>query len=247
MKDKIKISIVNYTNTLPFLWGINNSTLREDIDLQEDIPSKCAAKLLDGSVDIALLPTGVLSEVKNYTIVSNYCIGANGAVKSVKLYSHVPLNEIKTIYLDYQSRTSVLLVQLLCRYWWKIYPKFTQAAPGYENQLKDGCAGLVIGDRTFGMNSHFNYEYDLAEEWKKFTGMPFVFAVWASLKQIPADFLTSFNNALKLGVENIDKSVHEAEKLPITKIEAFDYLTNNIDFILDEEKKKAIDVFLSKV
>src|SRR5690348_5934038 len=95
--EKIKISIVNYTNTLPFKWAIKKSPVMQKIDLQEDIPSICAQKLKFKQVDLALVPVALIPELDSHFIETDYCIGADGKVDSVKLYSQVPLNEIQTV------------------------------------------------------------------------------------------------------------------------------------------------------
>src|SRR5688572_6575193 len=102
--QKIRISIVNYTNTLPFKWALKRDSLLKRIDLQEDIPSICAQKLKFGQVDLALVPVALIPELDKYFIETDYCIGADGVVDSVKLYSEVPLEEITSITLDYQSK-----------------------------------------------------------------------------------------------------------------------------------------------
>ena len=91
---KIKVSAVSYLNTLPFIYGINNSEVVNDIKLSLDIPSDCGMKLLSGEVDLGLVPVAILPQLKEYHIISDYCIGAEGKVDSVALYSDVPLDEI---------------------------------------------------------------------------------------------------------------------------------------------------------
>ena len=183
MYNKYSICIVNYLNTKPFLYGLEKSGLTKVIDLQKDIPSVCAEKLINGVVDIGLVPAAALPKLDNYQILTDYCIGAVGKVDSVKLFSNVPLNEIKNILLDYQSQTSVNLVQILCSEFWKINPLFINTTIGFENSIKDNDAAVIIGDRTFIIQNTYPFEYDLAQEWQKFTGLPFVFAVWASKKK----------------------------------------------------------------
>jgi len=114
-QNKLKISAVSYLNTLPFLYGIKNSGLAEKTVFEQDIPSICASKLLNNEVDIALVPIAVIPLMKESYIISDYCIGASGKVKTVLLLSDVPLNEIKSIYLDYQSKTSVNLIRILAK------------------------------------------------------------------------------------------------------------------------------------
>ena len=180
------LSIVNYYNTTPFLYALNKSALKHQLDIQLDIPSVCAQKLKNNQVDIGLVPVAILPELLEYEIISDYCIGANGKVDSVKLFSQVPLNEITHVLLDYQSKTSVTLVQVLNKHYWKMPFTFINATIGFEQNIQGTTAAVIIGDRTFGIQNQYPYQYDLAEEWKKYTNLPFVFACWASCKKIDA-------------------------------------------------------------
>lgn len=241
--QKYKISIVNYTNTLPFKFGIAQSGLGDKIDLQFDIPSVCAQKLVENKVDIGLIPVAAIPLLKEYHIISKYCLGSNEKVDTVKLYSRVPLEKIETIYLDYQSRTSVTLVQVLAKFFWKINPVFTRATDGFEKLVAGNTAVVVIGDRCFEMNGNFEYEYDLATEWKNYTNLPFVFAAWVSNKKIEEEFISEFENALALGVSRIKQAVEATiagEKQQVIKT----YLTDRISYDFTEEKKKAMEYFL---
>jgi chorismate dehydratase len=241
----IKISIVNYTNTLPFKWAIKHSPILQRIDLQEDIPSICAQKLKYGQVDLALVPVALLPELDTYFIETDYCIGANGKVDSVKLYSDVPLNEIKTVTLDYQSRSSITLTKILFKFFWKQNVDFVDAKPGFEKEIKGTNAAVVIGDRTFDLNGKFDYEFDLAEEWKKFTNLSFVFAAWVSVNKLPETFIKEFNSVLKHGVNNIPAAVAvDQHSRHISKELTLEYLTERIDYHLDAEKRKALTLFL---
>lgn len=236
---------MNYTNTLPFRWALKKSKLIEKIDLQEDIPSICAQKLKFRQVDLALVPVAILRELEVYHLVSDYCIGTNGVVDSVKLYSQVPLSEIQNIQLDYQSRTSILLTRILCREFWKISPVFTDANPGYEKVIEGSNANVVIGDRTFDLNGKFSYEYDLGEEWKKMTGLPFVFAAWVSDHELDPLFIAEFNEVLRHGVTNIDMAMKEVKNTSALSDElVLNYLSTNISYNFDESKLKALKLFL---
>lgn len=247
-KEKIKISIVNYTNTLPFKWALKKSDLLTRIDLQEDIPSICAQKLKFKQVDLALVPVALLVELPHYYIKTNYCIGAFKKVESVKLYSDVPLNEIKSITLDYQSKSSITLTKVLSKFFWKIKPEFVDASPGFEKNTKNKNASVVIGDRTFELNGNYKYEYDLAEEWFMFTGLPFVFAAWVSTEKLDEKFIQEFNAVLKHGVDFCLTAINESEnKLSISKEKAIEYLTQRIDYKLDDGKRKAMNLFLNYI
>jgi len=242
---KIKISIVNYTNTMPYKWALKRSDLLDKIDLQEDIPSICAQKLKFGQVDIALVPVALLPELNSYFIETDFCISADGKVDSVKLYSEVPLNQIKTITLDYQSKSSVTLIKVLAKFFWKLDVGFRDGSPGFENEIKNSNAAVIIGDRTFLLNKKYSFEFDLAEEWKKFTNLPFVFAAWVSIEKLPVSFINEFNSALKYGVNNIQQAVNDDFKsTSLSKKDAFNYLSKRINYNLTADKRKGLQLFL---
>lgn len=243
--DKIKISIVSYLNSKPFVYGIENSPLLDEIDLQLDIPSVCAQKLIEGKVDIGLIPVAILPLLKEKYIISDYCIGAVGKVASVMLYSNVPLNEITTVLLDYQSRTSVTLVKVLASQFWKIAPEWVGAGEDFENKIEGTVAAVIIGDRTFAIGDKYKYVYDLAEEWEKFTGLPFVFACWTANKKLPEAFLNKFNSALKSGLDNRDVLIKDLEKGGKYQTDIATYLKKNIDYDYNASKKEALELFLS--
>jgi chorismate dehydratase len=218
----------------------------EKIDLQEDIPSICAQKLKFGQVDLALVPVALLPELDHYSILSDFCIGANGKVDTVKLYSRVPIKEIKSLSLDYQSKSSNALSRVLFHYYWKQKVEFKSAMPGFENLAGDSDAMVVIGDRCFELNGKFPYEYDLAETWKNFTGLPFVFAAWVGTTEPDKNFIMEFNDVLQYGIKHIDKAVAEGfftSNLSYDK--ALHYLTERIDYNLDASKLQALEKFLN--
>ncbi|MDB5012462.1 MAG: menaquinone biosynthesis protein, partial [Daejeonella sp.] len=172
--------------------------------------------------------------------ISNYCIGANGAVNSVFIFSDRPIEEIKVLNLDPQSRTSNNLAKVLLKNYWKLNPEL-KASDKEEHQQ----AFVEIGDRTFGKHDHYPFTYDLAEEWLNYTGLPFVFAVWASNKILPEKFISSFNKALEYGLNHRKEVI---SNLPTFKnFDLDNYLMERIDFNLDLEKQKALTMFLGLV
>ncbi|MCZ8286293.1 MAG: menaquinone biosynthesis protein, partial [Bacteroidia bacterium] len=183
------LSIVNYYNTTPFVYGLKHHPLKTATDIEYDIPSSCAQKLKQQRVDIGLVPVAIIPELESYHIITDYCIGANGKVDSVKLFSHKPLEELTHIMLDYQSKTSITLVQVLNRHFWKKEITFIPAEEGFEQKIGGTTGAVIIGDRTFGLTTaEHPYHYDLADEWKTHTGLPFVFAAWVSNKPIDENF-----------------------------------------------------------
>ena len=242
----IKISAVSYLNTYPFLYGIlNNEYLQKNVEITTDYPSVCAQKLKHNEVDIGLVPIAILPELSGYQIISDYCIAANGAVKSVLLVSDVPLNKIETILLDYQSRTSIMLSKILAKNYWKINPKWQNAKTDYEKEISKHTAGVVIGDRALNILDKYKFVYDLSEEWQKFTNLPFVFATWTANKQLPEKIIMELNSALNFGVNNVEKTLlNFSDKIQNINFDANEYLTQFIDYELDENKREAIDKYL---
>ena len=248
MNKKIKISAVSYLNTLPFLYGIKKSQIIDKIDFEQDIPSVCASKLLENKVDIALVPVAVIPLLKNPFIISDYCIGAEGAVNTVLLLSDVPLQKIKSVYLDYQSRTSVNLIKILAEKFWKIKLRWINAEKGYEQDIKGDTAGLIIGDRTFHIRNRYKYVFDLAEEWQKYSGLPFVFAVWTANKPVDADFINEFNQALSFGINNLQQVSKEYyTNFPESEIDLHKYFTRFISYRFDQKKKQAMKLFFKEL
>ena len=237
--NKIKISAVSYTNTKPFIYGIEHSSVRDQINLSLDVPADCAMKLIENKVDIGLIPVAAIPLVPNAKIISSYCIGSVGAVNSVFIFSNVPVTEIKTVKLDPQSQTSNNLAKVLLKNHFKVKVEFTTD----QNAVTDAL--VLIGDRTFGRKADFKYAYDMGEGWMKFTGLPFMYAAWVANKPIAEDFIDSFNAALKLGVENISAVIATIPE--IGGIDISDYLQHKLDFHLTDEKLKATELFLKLI
>lgn len=215
--------------------------MNEQTELLFDFPSNIAKKLLNDEIDIGLVPVAVLPLMKEYHIVADYCIGCDGAVASVCLFSDVPLNEIKTVLLDYQSRTSVALLKILLKEHWKIEPELIAAEKGFEQSITGTTAGLVIGDRAFRQIPVSKYHFDLGIAWKEMTGLPFVFAAWVSNKKLSADFIASFNEATKLGLGKID-AIAAANDFAYFDMQK--YYTEFISYSFTEDKKEALEKFL---
>lgn len=244
-QEKVKISVVSYFNSKPFVYGLDKSDyIKERATISLDIPSVCAQKLLNNQVDLGLVPVAIIPRLKEYYILTEYCIGAKGAVKSVMLYSEVPLDEIKRIYLDYQSESSVALVKVLSRNFWKIDPEWLNAPEHYIELIKGSDAGVVIGDRTFALKGKFKFAYDLSDEWMEYTGLPFVFACWVSNKKLPDDFINEFNKALQYGVNNKQHVIDAAILAHGEQFDVQSYLSRNISYHLDIAKKESLKLFL---
>lgn len=240
--SKISVGAVSYLNTKPLLYGIVRSKeLLEKIELVIDYPSRIAALLVQGSLDIGLIPVAAIPQLKEWHIISDYCIGAEGAVASVCLFSDVPLDKIARILLDYQSRTSVNLCKVLLKHYWKINPVLEEAKEDFREHIQGTTAGIVIGDRALEQRLTSPYIYDLAEAWQQFTGLPFVFAAWIANKKLPEDFCNLFNKANAVGLKELDAVVAENA---YSLYNLHTYFGENISYHLTEEKRKGLKLFL---
>lgn len=238
----INISAVSYANTYPFLYGLLHKMSADVINISLDVPSECAQKLCEGKVDIGLIPVAKINDVPNATIISEYCIGAVGAVKTVLLMSQVPLEEIHEVFLDSESRTSVNLVKVLAKHYWKKNWQWQQAPKTFPIANMHQSI-VLIGDKTSQHRKDYPYIYDLAEIWFEFTRKPFVFAVWVANTKLPDKFIKSFNSALSFGLYNIDSAL-DVYAQDSQREELKDYLTNYISYDLDLKKKEGMDLFL---
>jgi chorismate dehydratase len=153
----------------------------------------------------------------------------------------VPLNKIERILLDYQSRTSVELLKILIKQFWKINPMLEETHGEYQSKISDTTAALIIGDRALQQRKVSPYIYDLGLEWKKFTGLPFVFAAWISNKKLPEDFINLFNEANSVGLNKIETIVGMN---PFSKFNLIDYYTKYINYKMDSNKRKALNIFI---
>jgi len=242
---KIRISAVSYTNTKPFLYGLQHSAIAEQVDLSLDIPADCAQKLIDDKADIGLIPVAAALSLPHWEIISAYCIGAVGAVNSVFIFSNCDIKDIKRVQLDPQSRSSNNLARVLLKNFWQIQPELITDADDYAISADPHTAFVQIGDRTFGKTDSYPFVYDLSEEWQKFTGLPFVFAAWIANKPIPAEFIKEFDAALRLGLAHRTEILKELPHRADFDLE--DYLMHRLDFDLTEDKKEALYLFLDYI
>jgi len=227
------------------MYGLESMPVREKMDLVPDYPSLVAEKLIRGEIDLGLIPVASIPRLAESHIIGDYCIGAEGEIATVALFSEVPMDEIETVYLDYQSRTSVALLKYLLRESWGIYPRILQATgEEYRDLIRGTTAGLVIGDRAFEQRKISTFIYDLGSEWKAITGLPFVFAAWVSNKPLDSAFIREFNEALAMGISRIDEIVEETD-FPLFDLRK--YYKLHLSYLLDQRKKKGMEYFLKVI
>lgn len=247
--EKIRVSAVKYINSYPFMIGLRDGEVARMIDLEVCHPSECADRLIADMTDIGLVPVAVTASMKEFHIVSDYCLSTNGEVRTVLLVSNTPFDKIRRIYLDFRSRSSVALCRILAAKAWNRDYQWHPAPEEFDvTSMADGEAAVMIGDRCFEYADLFSFRLDLGLEWKKFTGLPFVFACWVSIKELPELFTTLFNKALKEGLDRRNEAVALLkEGTNATPEEVIYYLNHNIDFHLDDLKREALKRFIDYI
>ncbi len=242
--ENTRITAISYLNSIPFIYGLKYSGLLHNYELTLEVPSISAQKLIEKKADIGLVPVGALPHIKNYDFIGNKCIGAVNNVKTVILVANKPYKELKKIYLDTDSLTSVNLVKVLAKHYWQIMPQW-ESLSNLNHNLADDEGMVIIGDKTFPLRNKYIQCYDLAGEWIKFTGLPFVFAVWVSVSPIAKGFLKDFEAALAWGVQHKNESLMLANNAYVNSEELISYLNNDISYNLDADKIKGMELFLA--
>ena len=241
----IKITLVSYINTRPFIDGIMKTFSEPEISLNLVPPAACAVDLKNGDCDLALLPIGAIPDFERVVILPDYCLGSDGDVESVFIMGNRPIDELETILLDRHSRTSNGLAKILCAYHWKTSPDFVrEEGPSFEG-IGGTTGAVVIGDKAIKIRHDFPYVYDLSGAWKAMTGLPFVFAVWAFLPGALGQLqLSRFNDAMRTGRAGAhDSAVQWAGFYGIDPDFAVRYLEEYMDYRFDGNKHKAMRLY----
>ena len=242
-KPKINLVLVSYLNTLPFLEGFNCNP-NHGFNLLFKTPSEGAKSFFNNEAPIALIPIGSLIHQNEYSICTDYCIGCDGAVRTVGVFSDCPLNDLERVYLDEDSRTSVLLVKVLFKNLGLNKVKWIHGLPERNEDIAERSGILAIRDKVFGYEGNWSYFSDLGSLWKQTFNLPFAFAVFAAKPDVKMEYIEELNSILMAGINSIPTmkfpEVHQINDLP-------SYFKKNISYHLDENKKKAIQLFISEV
>jgi chorismate dehydratase len=271
---KLRISIVEYLNTAPLVWGFTHGPLCGKYQLSFTVPSQCAEALRTGAVDLAIIPAIEYQTIPDLVVLPDLAIASKRQVRSLLLVSKKPVGEVRSIALDSSSRSTQALTRILCADHWHIAPQFFEAAPNLSDMLYQADAALLIGDPALrlsvdtGPSSWLSkdgealssgtaagvtgvdelYFYDMVGEWRRTTGLPAVLAVWAGrptmvTPEVAADFAASRD----YGIARIPEIASEAARdlgMPQAALEA--YLRENIDFSLDEENRRGLELYYAK-
>lgn len=174
----LRLGAVSYLNVRPLVAGLD---ARSDVSLRFDVPSVCARLLNDGAIDLGMVPSITWLDRPGDRIVPGMCIGSEGPVASVALFTGKNMTEVRTVALDASSRTSAALVRILCRRWFAIDPVFVTRPPDVQTMLQTADAALLIGDPALFLDHAALglQKIDLGELWTGMTGLPFVWAFWS--------------------------------------------------------------------
>ena len=254
-----RISVVEYLNTAPLVWGFTNGPLAGKYELSFTVPSLCAEALRSGQADVAVIPAIEYQRMDDVVVLPGMCIAARDEVRSILVIAKKPIEQARRIALDRSSRSSAALVRLLCAGRWRIQPEFVEAAPNVEDMLADTDAALVIGDPALRLALRAEegrrelllrgygtlFLYDVAHEWREMTGKPCVLAMWVARRQaaqpeVVADFLASREYGLARIPEIAAKA---AGQLDLQARELEKYLRENIQFSLDEENRQGLELY----
>jgi chorismate dehydratase len=247
---RLRISAISFLNTVPLMWDFEHGTAGIDFDISYTLPSTCAAELLAGSADIGIIPAAAYAQIPDLAILPGVAIAARRPVRSILLVSKVPTAKIQTVALDTSSMTSVGLTKVLFERWLGGGRTFIPMAPDVERMLGENDACLVIGDTALQVDRSKYLTFDLAEEWIRFTGKPFVFAFWAirraALAGASADLATLFQTSRDHGTqpENIGLTAREwSSRLGLSEADIGSYLTENIHYHLDPGCLEGLQLF----
>ena len=269
--SRLRISILQYLNTAPLVWGFTTGPLREKYDLSFTVPSQCAEDLRLGRADVAIIPAVEYQRIPGLAILPDMAIASKNQVRSLLIVAKKPIEQVKTLALDSSSRSTQALTRILCAEKWHIAPQFAQSLPDLAEMLQQFDAALIIGDpalrislaiekgswpgspgqtvcqaATLGIaGAELLYVYDVVAEWRTLTGLPAVLAVWAVRRELAAPELTAdFLASRDFGLAHLGEISYEAAQdleLPQGALES--YLRNNIDFSLDAENRRGLELY----
>jgi chorismate dehydratase len=253
---RLRISAISYLNTAPLMWdfehGAGQNRAGQNFEISYTLPSACAHALAEGTADIGIIPAAAYTQIPGLQILPDVAIASRQAVRSILLVSKVPIEDVRTVALDTSSMTSVALTKVLFEKWLGGSRTYASMAPNVEEMLAKHDAGLVIGDPALKINRSRYRTLDLAEEWIRHTGKPFVFAFWAvrgaalDEKGPSLDLAAVFRDSRDHGLQmsSLNQIASEwAPRLNISEADVRSYLTENIHYQLDDGCLEGLQMF----
>jgi chorismate dehydratase len=266
--QKLRISIVQYLNTAPLVWGFTNGPLVGKYDLSFTVPSQCAEAMRTGAADIAIIPAIEYQRIPGLVVLPDLAIASQNRVRSLLIVSSKPIEQVRSVALDSSSRSTQALTRILAARHWKIDPEFFETEPDLGAMLGKADAAMLIGDPALRMamaiertstvgpqgraicqaaalgitSAEILHVYDVVGEWRKFSSLPAVMAIWAARPEVVTpEVLADFSSSRNFGLTQLAAISLEAARelqLPQQALEA--YLRHNIDFSLGEENRRGL-------
>jgi len=249
---RLRISAISYLNTAPLMWDFEHGEAGRDFDISYTLPSGCARSLAEGTTDIGIIPAAAYAQTPGLLVLPEVAIASRRDVRSILLVSKVAVEKIRSVALDTSSMTSVALTKILFEKWMGGGRTFTPMAPDVDRMLAVHDAGLLIGDPALKIDRKRYHTLDLAEEWIRHTGKPFVFAFWAvrgdALREAAPslDLPAVFQNSRDHGLEpsSLNQIAREwAPRLDVSETDVRSYLTQNIHYQLDAGCLEGLQLF----
>lgn len=250
----LRFGAVSYLNTKPLV-----ETLPQHLDgwgtLKLDLPSRLAANLADGELDVALIPSvEYFRNQAEYEIVSTAAIACRGPVWSVRVLSRVPMRQVKSLALDEGSRTSAAMAQVLLREMHGLKPATVPFPIGAEPDEIDADALLMIGDRAMHpARGTYREIWDLGDRWCRWTELPFVFAMWVARRDrlsktgLAARIDEALNLSRDQGIEQFETiAAREAAHQGLTNEDLHRYFAENLHFHLGRGERSGLETFRQK-
>jgi chorismate dehydratase len=263
---KLRVSIVEFLNTAPLVWGFTDGPLAGKYELLFAVPSQCAEDLRAGRADVGIIPSIEYQRMENVVALPGMAIAAKNEVRSLLVISKTPIEQAQSIALDTNSRSTVALARILCRRHWKVSPEFIDMAPDADNMLARADAAVLIGDPALRLRLKVDaleakvpgteaccccdgddehpvkgietlFLYDVAQQWREMTGLPSVLAIWVARRGVVTpEMVADFQASREYGLSHVgDIAEGAALKLELAPRDLERYLTENIDYSLDEE------------
>jgi chorismate dehydratase len=241
----VRLGAVSYLNVRPLVYGLDAHP--DEVSLRFDVPSVCADLLEAGAIDLGMVPSVAHLDRPGDAVVPGVCIGSEGPVASVALFSRVPVRDIRRLALDTSSRTSVALIRILCARRFGIAPAFVPKPPDLAAMLAEADAALLIGDPALFLDPAAcdASKIDLGAEWTAMTGLPFVWAVWAG-RPDAADAVTVrlLGDAAETGMAHSDEVADAyCEGAPERQALARRYLREHLRFRLDDRAVAGLQTY----
>ncbi len=273
---KLRISVVEYLNTAPLVWGFTEGPLQGRYDLSFTLPSKCAEALRRGEADVAIIPSIEYQRMENVVVLPGMAVAAKGEVQSILVVAKKPIDRARRIALDSSSRSSAALVRLLAANYWGIQPEYVEAPPNPQAMLADADAALVIGDPALRIAVKMGmlatklpsgerccqgdpkdmpvpgfetlFVYDVAYQWREMTGLPCVLAIWVGRREaVTPEVVADFLASKQYGLEHIEEIAEAASnELELPPAALERYLGQSIDFSLDEDNRAGLELYFRR-